>query len=80
MQYTVLRFNDNNTATVELAIDGFLLNQDIDLGAETSDFENNVVKALKVFDSELKANVKNQTSPIELNVPIAIDPILIVEG
>lgn len=62
MQYTILRLNDNNTATVEMkASNGHILNQDFALGSSTDDLETAIKQGLAVLESEVSR--KQDTEP-----------------
>lgn len=54
MEYKILRLNNDNTAHVELNIEGRLLNQDISLGTSDEEFTENVKSAMRVFKNELQ--------------------------
>lgn len=52
MEYKIKRINENGTATVEMNIQGRILNQDFPLGSSTKDLENSVKEGLAVFKAE----------------------------
>ena len=65
MNYTVLQTNDDNTALVEMNIDGNLLNQNIDIGESQDEFISNIEEAMASFNTQLQANLPSTTTDID---------------
>lgn len=52
MEYKIIRINENGTATVEMNIQGRILNQDFPLGKDTKELKTNITQGLAVFKAE----------------------------
>lgn len=69
MEYQVLKLNDNDTATVEIDIDGQKLNQDFPIGADLNEFQENVKTGLAVFSEAIQRNkAKEESKPDHVSV------------
>lgn len=71
MEYEILRTNDNNTATVQMTINGNVLVQDFDLGATQADLTDNIEQGMAVFQSELDRNTVPAYTPV-LDTPVSV--------
>lgn len=76
MEYTILKVNDDNSATVAMTVNEHTLNQDVDLGTSQADFTTNVEGAMAVFKSELDRNgVTTPTFTPQLDTPVTVSSL-----
>ena len=72
MNYETLYTNDNGTAKVRMTINGNVLEQDIDMGADASEFDTNVKNAMAIFNAELTANHAPDPYIPPLDTPVTV--------
>ena len=71
MQYTILRTNDNQTATVELVFDehnNYTVNADVPLGNSQDDLNTNILAQAETINDELNINLAAQTAPYNVTL------------